>query len=267
VNVPVSLGDVPQLSTCGFVPWMSHVMPVGIVLPAVSSVQVTPSAVGKLSDNVTPVASPAPEFDNVTLKPICSPAFTGDLSAVFVRFRFGQLTVMLAVFVPVPPFEEPKLAVLLSGDDAHVADVVGLVTWRMSEVPALSVNVPLVLGDVPQLNVCGFVALTAHEMPVGIVLPAASSVQCTPLAEGNVSDRVTPVASPAPEFDSVTLKPICSPAFTGDLSAVLLMVRFGQLTVIVTDALLPPPPFDEVKLAWLVSVPVWHVAAVVGLVT
>jgi hypothetical protein len=60
-----------------------------------------------------------------------SPALTVPLSAVFEICRFGQFTVTLAVLLLLPPFEEPKAAVLLIGDDAHVAAVVGLVTCRV----------------------------------------------------------------------------------------------------------------------------------------
>src|SRR4029077_11548888 len=108
--------------------------------------------------------------------------------------------------------------------------------------------------------------LTAQEMPAGIELPAASSDQVTPGADGRLSVKVTFFASPAPELLNVTVNPIWSPALTVPLSAVFAIVRFGQLMVIVICCVLWLPPLDDVKVAVLVIVPVWHVALVVGLV-
>ena len=156
------------------------------------------------------MASPAPVLLSVTVKPICSPAVTVALSAVLLIVRCGQLTVMVTdALLPLPPFCDVKLAVLVSVCVPHVAAVVGLVTWSLSVAPAARLNVPVVFGLVPQLSDWfGAVPETAHEMPLGIELPAASSDQLTPGAPGRLSVRVTPVAVPVPLFVSVTVKPI-----------------------------------------------------------
>ena len=63
--------------------------------------------------------------------------------------------------------------------------------------------------------------------------------QSTPLPAGSGSLSVTDFAVPvpgAPEFDTVTVKPIWSPAFTGVASASLTIDRFGASTTIVADA-------------------------------
>src|SRR5438045_1122420 len=101
------------------------------------------------------------------------------------------------VVVP-PPFDDVNVAVLFSGDTAHVAEVVGLVTCSLIVEPAGSVKVPVLLGDVPQLRTCGFVPWTAHVMPAGMLLPAASRLHVTPGAEGKLSVSVTLYASPGP---------------------------------------------------------------------
>ena len=54
-------------------------------------------------------------------------------------------------------------------------------------------------------------------------MPAASTDQDVPGFVGSGSVRVTPFASPVPEFQTVIVKPMSSPAFTCDLSAVFLM--------------------------------------------
>jgi hypothetical protein len=53
--------------------------------------------------------------------------------------------------------------------------------------------------------------------------PCDSIDQSRPAFVGNVSDKVTPFASPAPEFQTVIVKPICSPAFTCAASGVFTM--------------------------------------------
>src|SRR5438067_113904 len=107
---------------------------------------------------------------------------------------------------PVPPFEELKLAVFVIVAP-HVAVDVGLVTCRINVVPAGKVNALFVDGVLPQVSDCGEPVVTAQEIPLGIVLPAASSVQVKPGADGEVSLSVPPVASALPEFASVTVKP------------------------------------------------------------
>jgi hypothetical protein len=58
--------------------------------------------------------------------------------------------------------------------------------------------------------------------------------QLTPLPPGSGSLSVTPVALPGPVFDTMTVKPIASPALTDAASAVLVICSPGHCTV--TDA-------------------------------
>src|SRR5438876_631424 len=51
--------------------------------PCASIDQDTPAFCGSGSDNVTPLASPTPAFQTVTVKPMSSPAFTDAASAFF----------------------------------------------------------------------------------------------------------------------------------------------------------------------------------------
>jgi hypothetical protein len=151
------------------------------------------------------VAGAAPLFEYVMVY-VSSPPGTAVVGhAVFDTWRIAQLTVIdTVVVVPVPPLVDVKLAVLVIVAPHATVDV-GLVTWSLIVEPAGNVNVPVVLGDVPQLSTCGFVPLMPHEMPLGIELPAVSSVHVRPPALGRLSVSVTPVASPAPVFDNVTV--------------------------------------------------------------
>ncbi len=58
--------------------------------------QLTPAPVGNGSSSVTPVAVPAPVLFTLIVKPIDSPAFTVALSAVFVIWRPGHWTDVVA---------------------------------------------------------------------------------------------------------------------------------------------------------------------------
>src|SRR5207249_3721761 len=60
--------------------------------------------------------------------------------------------------------------------------------------------------------------------------------QSTPLPEGRASDRVAPLATPGPPLCTVTANPMGSPASTGEASAVLVMARLGQFTVMEAEA-------------------------------
>jgi hypothetical protein len=62
------------------------------------------------------------------------------------------------------------------------------------------------------------------------------SDQLMPVPVGSGSDNVTPVAVPTPLFLTVIVKPIWSPALTVALSAVLVISRPGQFTVVEADA-------------------------------
>ena len=74
--------------------------------------------------------------------------------------------------------------------------------------------------------------------------------QLIPVPPGSGSVRVVPVEAPGPALLSVIVKPIALPALTEAASAVLVMVRVGQLTVSEAEAL-PLPSLPEVKLAVL----------------
>src|SRR5438552_4459910 len=67
VKVPVVAGSVPQLKvSVGGEPPTAHAMPLGIEVPVPESDQLMPVPAGRLSDSVTPVASPAPVLLSVT---------------------------------------------------------------------------------------------------------------------------------------------------------------------------------------------------------
>ena len=62
-----------------------------------------------------------------------------------------------------------------------------------------------------------------------------SMVQVMPAPEGSESETVTLFATPSPLFEIVIVNPIGLPAPTEDMSATLVIPRFGQLTVIEAD--------------------------------
>src|SRR5882724_3407061 len=65
---------------------------------------------------------------------------------------------------------------------------------------------------------------------------AASIDQLTPAPSGSESESVTPVAVAVGDvFFTTILKPIWSPAFTVPASAVLVTLRLGATTVIVSE--------------------------------
>ena len=66
--------------------------------------------------------------------------------------------------------------------------------------------------------------------------PVSAIVQSRPEFAGSWSVRVTPCASPSPEFQTVIVKPIWSPALTCALSAVFLMWIAAPCTVIGSSA-------------------------------
>src|SRR5579872_1633969 len=80
------------------------------------------------------------------------------------------------------------------------------------------------------------------EQAFGFVFDWLSIDQLTPEPlgpAGSGSDIVTPVAVPvpvAPEFDTVTVKPMFVPALTLVWSAVLVMLRFGPSTLMLAEA-------------------------------
>src|SRR4051812_39862784 len=64
---------------------------------AASIDQFTPGPPGNASSITTFFATPGPPFFALIVKPICEPASTVPLSAVFVRVRDGHCTVVPAV--------------------------------------------------------------------------------------------------------------------------------------------------------------------------
>src|SRR5204863_154919 len=90
-DVPAGTVTGPQMSVPALL--MEH----GLALPLKPApwsaiVQARPALVGSGSLIVTPFASPAPEFDTVSVNPIGSPALTCALSAVFTMWMAGALT-------------------------------------------------------------------------------------------------------------------------------------------------------------------------------
>src|SRR5207244_521762 len=77
--------------------------------------------------------------------------------------------------------------------------------------------------------------LITQMTPAGVV-GVPTKDQLTPKPPGSGSLTVTPVAAPGPALDRVMTKPTVAPRLTGLASAVLDNVRFGQLTVIVSEA-------------------------------
>jgi hypothetical protein len=108
-----------------------------------------------------------------------------------------------------------------------------------------------------QVSTCGF-AFEIEQPSGGVGVGVIDAMdQLSPALLGNVSVRETLVAVPAPELVMVIVNPIGSVAFTLGLSALLLTVTFGQLTVIVEsdDVTLAVVPLVRVAVAWLVTVP------------
>src|SRR5690349_4114938 len=117
-----------------------------------------------------------------------------------------------------PPFVVVTLPVLSTlpvfGQSPAVAEVVGDVMWTVKVLAACVVPAGTVTG--PQLSVP---AVIEHGAPQPAPWPAI--VHERPAFVGSGSERVVPFASPAPEFQTVIVKPICSPAFTWAASGVL----------------------------------------------
>src|SRR5215472_5272438 len=268
VNALLLLGVAPHSSTCGVAVVTWQLIPAGIDVPVAASDQVTPLPLGSVSARVTPVASPAPALlSSFTTKPIVCPAFTVVASAVLLGTRAGQFTVTDACGAPFSPVSLPTTTVAVFGYVVQLAAVVGLVTCRVSVAPAGTVKALLLLGVAPHSSTCGEPVVTLQLIPAGIDVPVAASDQTTPLPDGSVSARVTPVASPRPALlSSFTTKPMGVPAFTDVASAVLLGTSAGQFTVTVACGAEPwPLSLPTPTVATLVYVP--QLAAVVGLVT
>src|SRR5258706_16401696 len=87
-------------------------------------------------------------------------------------------------------------------------------------------------------------------------------LQLTPEPPGSASLKDRPFAAPAPVLAIVTVNPIESPALTLAASAVLVMTRCGQLTVIATGPTDGLPSFVELAAVLFFKGP--QVPAVLG---
>src|SRR5439155_24603135 len=117
------------------------------------------------------------------------------------------LVVTLPVLLTTPVF----------GQSPPVAPVVDDVMCTVNVDAACVVPAGTVTG--PQDRTPAAIAQVLFQPP-----PCEAIDQDRPAFVGNVSDKVTPCASPLPEFETVNLKPIYSPAFTLSSSAVLTML-------------------------------------------
>src|SRR5262245_32144262 len=212
----------------GAAPEMSHVP--GPEYPGLID-QLTPSPAGSGSERVTDRAMPvslASLFETVTVKPIGFPASTGVASAVLVIASSGARTTIVA--------------------DASTSG------WLAADAVAVFGYVPA-LAAVVLLRMCtdaespGAMSPKLHESdwlgapPVMSHVPgpgyAGSIDQLTPSPCGSGSERVTDRAVPVlplSAFDTVIVKPIGSPVFTGVASAVFVIASSGQSTVVDADA-------------------------------
>src|SRR5438067_452831 len=107
---------------------------------------------------------------------------------------------------PLPPGQTPPVAV-----------VVVEMTCTVNVLAPCAVPAGTVTG--PQLSVPEVIA-QALVQPV----PWLSICQERPGLVGRTSLRLTPYASPEPEFETVSVKPIWSPAFTCAASAVFTIL-------------------------------------------
>jgi hypothetical protein len=209
----------------------------------------TPEPEGSGSLMFTFVAVPAPVLKTVIVKPIWSPALTVDASAVFVMRSPGHCTDVVALCCTTGLFVACADAVF--GYAAHgVSTVVGLETCTVCDAPAA-------MSPNEQSSACGEPPI---EQPVtGVVMD-----HVIPAPTGSGSCNVTSLATPGPEFNTVIVNPMSLPSLTAEASAVLLMERFGQLTVV--DALsCTEGAFDAAAMAVLSYVA--QLAGVVPLVT
>src|SRR5205823_1440632 len=161
-----------------------------------------PALVGRASKSATPFAIPGPPLETVIRKPIGSPALTEDASGVFVTDSPGACTTTLAEALSDPSFDVLTEAVLSTGESAGVADVVPEEMCTVSEAPE---------AMVPKLHERA--PATIEQLPA----PVPPSIdQLNPASLGRVSETVTPLATPGPEFVTVIANPMASPAETGE---------------------------------------------------
>src|SRR4029079_12442574 len=131
-------------------------------------------------------------------------------------------TVPVLFTTPLPPGQTPPVA-------AVVVDVMCTVKLLPTcVVPNGTVTPP----TPPQVRIPRLIAHVLFQPP-----PWPAIVQFRPGLIGSGSTRVTFFASPVPVLKTVTVKPICSPAFTCAASAVFTIWIPGAATQIVASEL------------------------------
>src|SRR5579859_5907429 len=113
---------------------------------------------------------------------------------------------------PLPPGQTPPVAAVV-GDVMCTVNVLAACVVPAGTVTGPQLSVPAVIAHVP-------------AQPA----PWLAIVQFRPAFVGSGSERVAPAASPVPTFQTVIVKPICSPAFTCAASAVLRILIVGEAT-------------------------------------
>src|SRR3954451_16368248 len=203
--------------------------------PCESIVQFRPAFVGNVSFSFTPAASPAPEFQTVIVKPTGSPAFTLEASAIFKTLTSAGLTQTVSSDEWLPSLVVVTWPVLSTTPLPGHAPAVSLVVGEtMCTVNVLAACVVL-CGTVtpfapPQVRTPAAIAQLPFQPA-----PCESIVQFRPAFVGNVSFSFTPAASPAPEFQTVIVKPTGSPAFTLEASAIFKTLTSAGLTQTVSS--------------------------------
>src|SRR4051794_6743174 len=161
-----------------------------------------------------------PSFQTVIVKPIWSPALTCAASAVFRMWIAGAATQTSAESSSDPSLvvvTEPVLSTRpVSWQSPPVAVVVSETMCTVNVEAAWVVPAGTVTG--PQDKTPARIAQVLFQPA-----PCESIDQDRPAFVGKESDKVTPCASPLPEFQTVIVKPICSPAFTWAASGVFRM--------------------------------------------
>ena len=161
--------------------------------------------------NCRPFAWPSPVFLSVTVKPICSPAFTASASAVFSTSIAAQLT-----SIDAPAWSEPSFVVVT---------VAVLSSWPQSVASVVATTCTVV--EAPAFSVVGVYT----RLPFAIDQPAEAGEIDQLRPAGRTSVNCRPFAWPSPVFLSVTVKPTCSPALDARRVGRLLDVDRGAVDV------------------------------------
>src|SRR5439155_925357 len=163
---------------------------------------------GSGSSRVTFFAVPGPALETVIVKPMSSPALTGDASAFFTIDRSGLLHVMSAESCASGVLSE--VAVALLSYSVHSAKDVVAVTWRVKLLPEPRSTGSHFSSWLPTAPVIAQFGVTS---PVG----PESIDQVTPAPEpagSGLSSRTTFFAVPGPALATVIVNPMSSPAST-----------------------------------------------------